>query len=897
MGHKLKSSSSFLTALLVVVMVTLLAGIIVLTYFFAPEKPSAPPVSVLKYEAPPSLQTVSYRFDDSLELDSTDGMDFNIEVQYEPTDSDHLIKGIITNKVSGEPLRKAIIEASWELTDEENLAYQAQLNEAMEIEEGDRWETINELDRNYEKGRSARSSRDGSYNIYVPNDRPITVTYRRQGFIPAQYEDVELDIDEPSTTLNIALDVGALISGRVTEEDTGKPIFGMPININRVKNGQAVHSYQDYGYGYGYSYETDEDGVYSIYGLVPGEYEVGVYLNDSRYQEGTVLPYKRVTLTAPDEKLKNVDFQLARAGVVWGYTIDPDTDMGTSVSLILVTSENPIAQGINAMFTAFKNQEEPEFFGTNSSKKRDGYYEIGGVPFNKEYRVYATGNDSAPQLSDPFIITPDQPDIRVDINMFNGSDLYGRVVDSDYNPVPGAEVTCIPSFTELFSPLNSAMAMQNDKTNEEGYFELKGIPQGNYQMFAFKEGFKYSARGVPVFTDGFTDVTGLVVLLDPVDSGEHLIYGTVTNSRGDPVANASIQLAGITGAELGGLEVSANTNDSGEFVFENMSIGKYFMHVTADGGYASKNVTKVYLDKPNIIKLQSGALFRGTVLVKETGRAPTSGTRVNAKQNLEFSQGLLSALENTNFDEGYSHIDDDSGQFEMFLNPGDYVIQVSHKDYISGQISVKLGPDDIKSGTIYLSKTGGTIEGTVRTRDSQSPQGARVSLQRVTQTDDSLLGNLVDVESLFSGQSTRVDSDGKFFFDSLPSGNYVAYAQHRNYANGQSDPIPLPDNASATGVNIWLTQGGKIEGYVTNRGRPSSDAVVMLISTTSPISASTDSNGFYYFEGISPGTHHLQVVGADMLGNIADITNVDQDLGSERVVVREGQVTRFDIRK
>ena len=77
MGHNLKSNSSFLTALLVGVMVTLLAGIIIFTYFFAPEKPTAPPVSIVKYEAPPSLELVNYRFD-SLNLDNADGSKYAV---------------------------------------------------------------------------------------------------------------------------------------------------------------------------------------------------------------------------------------------------------------------------------------------------------------------------------------------------------------------------------------------------------------------------------------------------------------------------------------------------------------------------------------------------------------------------------------------------------------------------------------------------------------------------------------------------------------------------------------------------------------------------------------------------------------------------------------------------
>ena len=894
MGHRLKSSSSFVTALLVGVMVTLLLGIIVITQLFAPDKPPPPPVSIVKYEAPPSLEELSYQFNAMNAVDIEDP-NAEIDLPYKPRENEHLIRGVITNAETGKGIVKARITAIWELTEEEKAEHQAILDSALELESEERWKAINAADHKYRKENGSRSYRGGEYEIYIPKDRPVSLRFGAQGFLTSAFDELEFDFSAPYSQFDVALDVGALISGRITEEGTGKPIMDMRINILRINRyGDAVHT----GINYNYDYKTNTDGVYSIYGLLPGKYEVGAYFNGTRYQEGEVLPYTQVELTHANQKLTNVDFQLGRAGVVWGYIIDPDTGQGTNANLILVTSENIVTQGINAAFSAMMNQEEPDFYGSSSLARRQGYYEIAGVPYNKEFRVYATSSGKAAQLSEPFILTSYEPDIRVDINMFRGSNLSGRVVDENYNPVHNAEVTVIPSFTELFSPLSSSKAMDDDRTDEDGYFLLESIPQGNYQLFAFKEGFKYSARGIPAFPNGIDDIDGLTIQLEHVDSGEHLIYGTVVDTRGNPIPDAKLQLGGVSTTDITGVEMTTEADMKGDFVFEGMSIGKYLLHVSAEGGYASRNVVNVYLDKPNIIELEAGALFRGTVLVKETGRPPAAGTRITAKPKFEFSEGLLSALENANFDSGYTSVEDQSGQFEMSLNAGEYVIQASRDGFIDGQITVKLRPDQIKSGTVYLSQTGGTIEGIVRTRDNRSPQGARVILQRVSkEANNSLLENLSNVEDLFTGKSVRVAADGKFVFENLPSGHYIAYAQHKNYANGHSDTIPLSASSSVTGVAVWLTSGGSIEGYVTQNGRVASNTVVMLLSTTSPISTSTDSNGFYFFDGVAPGEHHVQVVGASVLGNLNDITELSDALTGDPVVVREGQVTRFDIRQ
>jgi len=113
----------------------------------------------------------------------------------------------------------------------------------------------------------------------------------------------------------------------------------------------------------------------------------------------------------------------------------------------------------------------------------------------------------------------------------------------------------------------------------------------------------------------------------------------------------------------------------------------------------------------------------------------------------------------------------------------------------------------------------------------------------------------------------------------------------------ESAPIEVREMSRISGVEVRLTQGGSLEGYVYDGNEILPNIMVMIISANSPATTTTDADGFYFFDGLSPGNHEITAMSV-ILPNI-DIfnTEIPNLIDTDTVLIEEGKVTRFDIRK
>ncbi|MFP6596799.1 MAG: carboxypeptidase-like regulatory domain-containing protein, partial [Candidatus Hydrogenedentota bacterium] len=645
-------STSFRTSVIVIGFSILSLFIfITLSNFLAPEKPDAPVGSIITFESPPPLDAPQFDFDAIPASYDAKNDDEDAEPPKKIFHDENfaVVTGTITDIATGKPIANATIKAQWERSEEEVLAFNEyretlrdensddsddtieddsddaidpeDLQELEDLLGADRFEDFEEflniddllLEPNSEHSdhQITHSDVDGNYTIYVPYDRLVVLGFSAVGYVPVTREDLVFSREEEYAPLDITLSRGASVAGRIYNIGTNEGILGMFLDIDPDSSPNSHHAHV-----------SDENGTYVISGLVPGQFDLKIEHRNTRFKPGKVLPFQRITIDHDSQEITGVDFGLTRAGIVWGYTRAPQDDSPVQANLLLVGTENMITQGINAAMSEFK--ETQAVFATYSDTENDGYYELAGVPLDKEWRVFAMSNDRAPQLSDSFVLTASSPDIRVDINLLNGSDVYGRVVDEDGYPVEGAELFCMPGFTEFFAPLGSAKVFRDATSDEDGNFVLNDLPSGSYKIFSFKQGYKITARGTSIFPDGQFDITGIVVELHAATSGEHIIYGIVTDRDGQPVSGAELNMMGfsmdsiLSDGDPGG-ENTTTTNQYGEYLYEGVSLGKYIININKEG-FSPRTIAQVWLDKPTDIILGGGALISGTVYVRETDR-------------------------------------------------------------------------------------------------------------------------------------------------------------------------------------------------------------------------------------------------------------------------------------
>lgn len=746
----------------------------------------------------------------------------------------YLITGVVTDARTREPVAGVHLLASRVPTPAEEAEFNARDREASELGDADAIAATFDQRRQIWADASGQSGPDGRFRVPITAPGEYQITVRPRAHLRQTVEKRYVGESNPEWKVDIALETGAIVSGRVTDSQDGRGIEGITVRATF----EEEHWTQ--------AAETAEDGTYTIGGLSPGAYSVIADIERTPYRVTRVLPFRKTQITAPDQQVANIDFKLDKGGVVWGYVTTPDNEPVSS-TVMLVTSESVLTQALTAMV-----RRAPPL--TGHSSREDGYYELVGVPLNEEWRLYATADKNAPQLANPFIITPRNKEVRVDITMFDGSDVFGQVVDSRGRAVPDAQIVCIPSYRQLMSPMESAQAMREERSDEGGFFTLAELPAGNYQVMAHKQGFKYAIQGTPLYANGYHDVKNFRVVLENIASGRYKVFGTVEDAAGQAVEGARVVLSGLGTESLQGVGRETETGAGGDFEFDGVEIGTYTL--SADkAGFSRKTLNKVLLDEPNRIVLEAAAVVRGRVLVRNTQQAPENGYRVGAMrlggpEDEESGRNLFSMLSEAESDQPGQEFADPQGRYELTLAAGAWQLEARAEPHAPARREINLLPGDVLDDIdLILSEEGSRIEGFVRTTDGQSPQGATVFLVEAGSASQAL--------TLFAqdggGQSIQVAEDGAFQFERLAEGTYFVVARHPAYPQAMSPAIYLEAEDSATGVEIVMGPGGSLEGYVFDNGRPASGWVVTVIAHGQPYTASSDENGAYEIRNIPEG--------------------------------------------
>ena len=883
MARRSRKTSAVSTLQIMAAMIILLIVLVAMAYMLAPQKPDAPPVSAISYAEPPVERRTSAP---ALEIEPIAAPAIPAieeSAAPEPVAAPDEVRpfrivGLVTDRNSGNPIPDARINLQRKRSEEEQELFR-QRNVALR-ESGDSadLEVLLADERQSVVRQEVRSDARGRFSSEWALPGAYTVQVFKPGYIPESSLDAVVDQERPEQRLDIKLSTGARVLGRVTEVGSSAGAPDLPI---RVEGGVLATTYRPMYRLRDELPRTDENGHYEFSGLGPGEYTVTVDVSNSPYRVGKELPFKKITITQPDQELRGIDFTVDPAGIVWGYVVTPKNEPIHRADVLLCSSDSVLSQAL----TAAVRRAPP----ISSNSEEDGYYELLGVPLNEQWRVYATSDDYSPQLADPFVLTPAQRSVRIDIYLFSGSIVTGRVIEPGGTPIPEAEVVCIPSFSSLFTPLDRPQAFRNTRTDANGLFTITELPAGNYQVFARKARYKLAATGEPIYPNGYSDVKNVTVVLHPVSTGIHAIFGVVTDRSNNAIGGASVSLDGLGMESFENIQMSTSTDSGGNFRFDNVETGTYRLTVSRDG-FSPRSLSRVMIDRENRIILDTSSLVRGQVLVRESNRPPDPPFRVSATQIAsEEGDGMLARLGGLVGPSASQTFHNPDGRFELFLEPGVQRLEAYAAALTPGRTEIVVAPGEQVDGVvIYISERGGTIEGRVTTRDRGNPQGAQVYLVEGGEMAEAAM-LAVMAGGGGEGRSQQVSEDGAFSFANLPGGDYILIVQHPAYPTAQSDPIALEAQDNVTGLVIELGSGGNLEGYVYRNGRAVANAAVIVVGQGTTENATTDNSGFYRIERLAAGEYQVMV--APIGGG--DITGLYSAQG-DQVYIEEGRSTRHD---
>jgi len=429
--------------------------------------------------------------------------------------------------------------------------------------------------------------------------------------------------DGKETRLDLVLERGCVVEGRVTDDATGAPLAGAKVYVAlATASGSREEALHD---------TSDADGRFRIEGVPPGlhlllaehatHFVPGLLkprtrqVRFERYsQEVAIAPPELQLLVMPSERVVRRDLALSRGGEVRGRVLGPDDEPVGGASVLAL--ETPLQQ------TLWQLGYQPPFDATRTARTdAEGRFLLQGLAPG-EGRVFVAvapplagipseGVDVGPGVKTPELVLRLQP----------GATIVGRVV-ADGGEAAAAQVY-------FYGRSASGVPTQPTRTASDGSFRMEGVPPGTVQVSASSW---QSGRNVQATVED----------LQPgeVREGVELVFaqgvrvaGVLVDEQGRPLPRRRIQFRATA---AGWSMASATTDASGAFEIEHAPEGELRattwdpagpQEVPLAGGRFTGPVENLRLMVPDL----PVGILEGTILDPDGEAVPLARVRISGR--------------------------------------------------------------------------------------------------------------------------------------------------------------------------------------------------------------------------------------------------------------------------
>jgi Carboxypeptidase regulatory-like domain/CARDB len=471
-----------------------------------------------------------------------------------------------------------------------------------------------------------------------------------------------------------------------------------------------------------------------------------------------------------------------------------------------------------------------------------------------------TGNAySTISLTDGTFVIPDVPPATYDVTFGNDMETTPSTLVVGSSPVttqfvvsPGGSISGSVMLAGAGEPLADEVvtAYSNNgygataTTDANGQFTLTGLPADTYTVTT--GGGTYTQQ----VDSGVTVAAGSIV---PNVAFSLAIGGTISGKvtgPSGPVAGAIVTATGQDGTSL-----SADTASDGTYTITGLGRETYAVDAYTAG-----------LAPPSgdPVALRVGESVMGVNLTMVNGGAIQGTITSTVDSSPVANLAVTLASGNTS----YPTTTDDNGQFTVGeLPPGTYTVTTD-------------GPDSgVMTDTTTVAVTAGSITPVTLT---EAPLGKITG--KVSNSNGQPIGAVVVYATNAQGQiAVTTDSSGDYELDGLDVGAFQVFVGDQTTPGLTSTTVTVSPAQPATTANFTLALAGAVSGTVfeSDGKTPLTGSSVSLIENGQQIlTMTTNANGDYDFDIVSPGTYQFEATAPAT--DFPIVTNIAVSGGSVR---------------
>ena len=433
--------------------------------------------------------------------------------------------------------------------------------------------------------------------------------------------------------------------------------------------------------------------------------------------------------------------------------------------------------------------------------------------------------------------------------------------DIDVAEEPGSE----DDQEQLAAYLDESNPNPHVRTDSSGRFELTGLPQGIYQLFASHPGYFPTATEVTLRPGTVLEDVRLVLSTQ----GGVLVVRVVDQHDG-PLAGQAVKLEGTP--------IKGVTDEQGLWRAEELPPGIYRIILSAAAEGAPVSFPEHWADVVVTAGQQARLTFRISRGVFVRGEVTRAGRLVGG---IEISTGQMRGPEGSTSDAtavSYARRTartDAMGRFELpGLPPGDYALTATQGDD-RASLRFTLADTD-RDRMLHIRLGDARAEGVVR--DSQTHQpipGAYVEFVPLQLEGDDRPDD--DLFIAATKRDVQTDPTGRYRVEGLAAGLYALDVSGQRYGRILNRDVTVTEPVFHYDINLW-SSAQLIVTVITPQRVPVYRARVQISPATDPedlLVAATNSLGLANLEDLAPGTYEILVdSGTGVAGTPPDRTVV-----------------------